>query len=81
MMLLNAAVAAGTMTMSVSTMSVRFPMTGTIPMFGVHLWVVCMADFLYDGIETVMFVRCIFNYSGGAVWFLQTVSTYKSFQV
>lgn len=70
MVLLNAAVAAGTMTMTISTLSIRCSMTSTIPMFSVHLWMMCMTDFLYDGIETVVFVGCIFNNSSGTVWFL-----------
>lgn len=40
----------------------------------VHLRMMGMTDSLHNGIETIMAVSCVFNYTFGAISFVQSVA-------
>lgn len=74
MMFLMQIIVASCMTVSSMMLATVSMLIGASIMFGIHLWMMSMTDFLDDSIETVMFVRCVLNDTSGAIRLLQLVS-------
>lgn len=56
--------------------SVTIPITAIV-LFAIDSWMMCMSNFLNNGIETIVIIGCVLNQTSCAVRFLKFVSTFE----